>query len=729
MPSVSIWLTGVTLQSTTIQVYSNPQTNINHGNYVTSVSKNCLTINKPCTITVPDGTIKVRLLDFATYCYWDIPICGTNVCGDCKLGFSNFINPNVGKLSVTNLTGTCDASIDNYWVDWYGPNDSNLFRFSSGKGTLFPGYTNTFPLVGASSPPLPPGTYVGKIRSVELNGINFSSPSTAGSVDSNTLINCSLTQTITSLSCSNTTSPDGIYNHVFTYQGNNPSGGQPAPLETFFTLNNGQTNFAYSFDADVQPDVLTLTLVKSDGTQYILENIRQGTNGVPSTNFCPISFPKIYNSEGELKRVLTLSPLLNITSNDYIKINVQPNTAPLTNWTFKCTCPPVLTYEKNCYNQYQNQSYKIKLDSLFVNTTVGCQYDVKFKIQGCNILNTTGFDNSNYRNYVNSWTTNQSSFTNGLSDLIGFSLNKPYRYYVTSYSWGTNCIQSFQPYTVQKFNTPGTERIVYTFTNTSDATTLYNEVNSIKTTLMLTFDSDNTNINYYKYIGHIVPTSTALLNPCVQENYAITSPTLIHCSTTITLSPDGLILTITTPTITYNPSLLVTPPGYCLYSTIDYYTTQANSFATNTSYNLNSTYGIRNNTTFLSAVSTISDTTPTVPVDIGTTEGYIIAGTSTYSTSTYPATPPNVLVPSLNAKTANFNDFFIEDVDTANCWVRYRQNFFKFKVRVESITPIFRFTIWAKQVTNYGSTIDTNPWISIYDSSTPGTYNSTYITP
>lgn len=729
MPSVSLWLTGVTLISNTIQVYSNPITNTNHGNFVTSVSKNCLTINKPCNVTVPDGTTKVRLLDFATYCYWDISICSSNVCNDCKLGFSNYISPNVGKLSVTNLTGTCDASIDNFWVDWYGPNDPNLFRFSSGKGSVFPGYTNTFPLVGASSPPLPPGSYVGKIRSVELNGVNFSNPTTAGSVDSSSLVNCSLTQFITSLNCSNTTNPDTYYSHVFTYQGNNPSGGQPAPLETYFTLNNGQSYFAYSFDADAQPDVLTLTLVKSNGTQYILENIKQGTNNV-STNFCPSTFPKQYYSDSELKRVLTLSPLLNITSNDYIKINIQPNTAPLTNWTFKCTCPPVLSYEKNCYNQYQNQSYKIKLNTITPITDQGCQYTVKFKVQGCDYLNTTGFDGSNYQNYVIGWNTYQSSFTNGLSDFINFSLNKPYRIYSISYGYSNSCLQTFQSYTVQKFNTPGTERIVFTFTNSSDGTTLYNEVNSIKTSLMTTFINDNTNINYYKFIGYILPTSTAIINPCIQENYSVNTE-IFHCSSTITLSPDSLTLSITTPVITYNPSVLVTPPGYCIDSNLKYWSDVSNTFATGTTYNLTSTYGIRNYNTFVSAPATITDTSPTVPVNIGTTYGYITAGISTYSTSTYPATPPNVLVPLLNAKTSNFNDFYLEDIDSSNCWVRYRQNFFKFKVRVENLTP-FRFTIWAKQITNYGATIDddiSNPWISIYDSSTPGTYNSSYITP
>ena len=147
MPLVSIWLnTNTTLVSNTIMVYRNPVNNINHGSYITSVSKNCLTINKPCEINIPNGTTTVRLLDSVSYCYYDIAICDSNVCQPCNLGFSNALNNKVGYLSISNLTGTCDNDIANYVVDWYGPDNSNLLAFSSGKGPLFSTeYKSTFP--------------------------------------------------------------------------------------------------------------------------------------------------------------------------------------------------------------------------------------------------------------------------------------------------------------------------------------------------------------------------------------------------------------------------------------------------------------------------------------------------------------------------------------------------------------------------------------------------------
>ena len=719
---VSIVLTGASIVNTNVDIYSNPVSNINHGTFVQQVTKLCLTTNSPCTVSVPDGTVTVRLRDSGSYCYWDLPVCDSNICGNCSLTFSNVTNPNVGKLSVGNLVSSCDSTMDNYVVGWYGPNNSNLLSFKSGKGTLYSQeYTNAFPLIGNTSPPLPPGSYVGKILKIELNGTKFSYPSIAGSVYSPTLPNCSLTQTITSLSCSNTTSPDAYYNHVFTYVGNNPSGGAPDPLVTFFTLNNNQTNFAYSFDADDQFDTLTLTLIKADGTQYILENIRQGSTAGGFT-LCPTATIRLYGNNSVYRRVLTFSPSLNITSNDSIKIQVQPNTAPLTNWEFKCTCPPTLTYEKNCYNLYKDQSYRIQLSSLtpLDNT---CSYSLKLKVQGCNNLNTTGFDNSNYRNYIDGWTRQNASFTNGLSTDFVFTIAKSYRYYITDTELiqQTLCNATFSPYTVQKFNTLGNERLVYTFTNSANGTTLYNEINTIKTSLLTTWVDDNTNLNYYKYIKVAIPTSLALQNGCVQENYQI-SQYDVHCSTNLILSPNGLTLTITTPTITYSSAFVNLPPvGYCLYNNVETVVNTINSFATGTIFNLTSVVGIRNNTTFAGRSSSTFDNSPTIPKDLSEARGQIYGGDTRYATSTYPVITPGTLIPSLNTKTSNFNDFFVDDYSPTFCFSRYRQNLFRFNVIATNLTP-FQFKIYAKAIRDYGFDVDndtTNPWILIYDSSLP----------
>lgn len=731
MPTVQIWLTGGSIVSNTVQVYSNPTTPINHGTFITTVTKNCLTINKPCEITIPDGTIKVRLLDFASYCYWDIPICDTNVCTNCGLTFSNVTNPNIGKLSVGNLIGSCDNSIDNYWVDWYGPNDSNLFSFSSGKGTQFPGWTNQFPLIGSTSPPLLPGNYVGKIRYIELNGVNFSYPSTSGFVYSSTLPNCSITQTVTSLSCSNVTGNNPYYNHDISYIGNNPNGGVPAPLETYFTLNNNQTSFAYSFTAENLPDRLTLTLVRPNGSQYLLENIWQG-NGY-SINLCPTTVTKEFGTPSEMKRVLNLTPF-NITSSDVIKIQVQPNNAPLTNWNVKLTCPPALTYEKNCFNQYRNQSYKIKLSSIIVTSQpTDCNYTVVMKILGCNSTNTTGFDNSNYKNYVNGWSNDNASWSGGISDDKLFQINKAFRYYSTSSSYiGSSCRPLSQsPYTIQKYNTPGSERIVWTFTNTVDANLLFNEITTIKNNL--TYNPNNTNINYYKYISISWPDNTPAQSPCAQENYNSTYR-YVHCSTEITLSPNQLVLTVTTPIATYNSSVITQPPaGYCLSTNIESNLTSSNIFATGSTFTINSVYGIANSPTFKAMNTTTYDTTPTVPADSTTYSGYIRGGNNTYQTSSYPMLlPGNTLVTSLTAQTASFSDFIIVNNPNHLCYGYYIQTFYRFKLRWETITPTLRYTIWAKEVVNYGENIDNDtirPWISVYDSATPGTYNPTYITP
>jgi hypothetical protein len=249
---------------------------------------------------------------------------------------------------------------------------------------------------------------------------------------------------------------------------------------------------------------------------------------------------------------------------------------------------------------------------------------------------------------------------------------------------------------------------------------------------MVSYNPNNTNINFYKYIVFSWPTSTSAPNPCAQENYGNTY-NYIHVSTQITLSPNQLVLTITTPTITYNSSFITTPDGYCLSNNLGSSVTASNQFATGSTFTINYVYGIANNPSFKSINSVTYDTTVTVPSNSSTYTGYIRGGNNTYQTSTYPMLlPGNTLVPSLDAKTSSFSDFIIVNDPFYSCYSYYIQYFYKFRLRFESVTPTLRYTIWAKEIVNYGENIDNDtirPWISIYDSATPGTYNSTYITP
>ena len=330
MPTVQIWLTGVSIVSSTIQVYRNPITPTNHGTFITTVTKNCLTIDKPCEITIPDGTTKLRLLDFATYCYWDIPICDNNICANCSIGYANVINNQIGRLNVGNMTSTCDSTVDNYVVDWYGPNDPNLLRFTAGKGSLYSSeYTNEYPLIGATSPLLPPGSYVAKIRKVELNGVQYSRVPTPGHVSADDLINCSLTQNINGLTCSNGTTPltttNPYFTHVFSYTATSP-GAIPQGVETNFILNAGQQYLIYEFEGKVQPDTFEVKLMRNP--PITLESIKVGSSGT-SDIFTPTIIPKQRNWTW-FRKIISLSQF-NIQANEYVNLKVTPN--PVANVT------------------------------------------------------------------------------------------------------------------------------------------------------------------------------------------------------------------------------------------------------------------------------------------------------------------------------------------------------------------------------------------------------------
>ena len=230
--NVSIVLTGASIISNNVDVYSNPVTNINHGTFVTTVTKTCLTTNSPCNISVPDGTVTVRLLDKGSYCYWDLPTCSSNVCQDCGLGFSYVNNNQNGTVNIGNLTGSCDNSIDDYRIEWLGPNALSTTGFTSGKGTQY-SYSNTHPLTGSNAPLLLPGNYVSRITNVNLNNVKFSSINgLPGHVYSPTLSACSTTVTVVGLNCSNGNVPDDqYYKHQKLYITTNPLA-TPASLNT-----------------------------------------------------------------------------------------------------------------------------------------------------------------------------------------------------------------------------------------------------------------------------------------------------------------------------------------------------------------------------------------------------------------------------------------------------------------------------------------------------------------
>jgi hypothetical protein len=239
------------------------------------------------------------------------------------------------------------------------------------------------------------------------------------------------------------------------------------------------------------------------------------------------------------------------------------------------------------------------------------------------------------------------------------TFQKPRKNYsVNNMFVGGDCrIPSLQSsYTLQKFNTPGSQRFEYTFTNLSDAQLVYNTIDNVRANLMLTYNPINSNINYYKWINLSFPSAASSPFPCNQEAYGIWQR-YVHCTTTVTRN--NLVVTVTTPTITWNPSVLVNTVGYCTESYYLQNTADLSNSTVNESIGpINYLYNIINDPICVPTQGTVSLSNLVLPQDSNLREGFIQAGFATYLTSTYPASSPgNTLIPSLSAKTSTFNDF------------------------------------------------------------------------
>ena len=165
----------------------------------------------PYTLTgVPDGTTTLLLKNISNGCcvYMDVSE-NLDLCVICDLGFDDYSTSTVGLISVGDLTGSCDNSITDYVVNWYGPNSSTNIQFTSGKGSQFL-YDYPHPLTGTSSVLVPPGNYTPEIESVILNGTTLQE-------NFGVLSDCFVPIDVDGLNCSNGSSTNPYYEHEIIF--------------------------------------------------------------------------------------------------------------------------------------------------------------------------------------------------------------------------------------------------------------------------------------------------------------------------------------------------------------------------------------------------------------------------------------------------------------------------------------------------------------------------------
>jgi hypothetical protein len=733
--SASACLTGLgtTTLGPTLSIYTNPVSNINPGTLLGTVATSLITGNAcPYTFIVPDGTTTVRLFDPVTFCYADIPVSDNNVCSTCNLTFTSIGNNLLSTINVGSLAGTCTPAITDYRISWYGPNSPTTLAFTSGAGTIWPQRDATQPITPTSTdaPFLEPGTYISKITEVKLNNVRFSYIGGNNNVLSPSLLNCSYTVSVSPYTCLNGVNPkiDGYYSHQKTYitDGSSP----PKSGNAVISLGAGTQSLIWAFSGVSIYDTLKLTF---NGSSYsnpiVLEDFRLG--GDVSSDTRPTTFPKRYGSTSEFRKITMLTGLV-VNNNDTILIDVTPNSNPAyaTSWNLKFGCNPTLTSSKTCLDDYKNKPYKIQKSSIIPGTPNICgQLSISFNISGCSISDNSPFINSDLVKLTSSLSNEINNF-NDVSKLRNFSASfGPQLISINqdNSSRPSTCTSSGANTGTITISKSNVNEFTIFCSNQSDILSFESSFNvsrnaSINNPNIPAYTpNDSTNVNYYRFF--LIEFYTNLSNYSCGDG-AVSTNYWLHCSSTYTLNTTvgGYLMTIQTPLISTNY-----PCTQCIAGCSNMYNfiTGPNgaNVLRNSTFNYSNTSGLRRTNPFWFSVAHKGSITPAVTQAEFTGS---LGLDPKYSTNTYASTSDgqNTLIPSLSATSWDWQNHFAE-INAAGVNPSYKQDVFKYKIVVETFTPL-RYKIYAQPISNFLASGTYDP-IAIYDSLTPSAFNSTYI--
>jgi hypothetical protein len=723
--------TGSQTLGPTLQIYRNPVTQTNPGTLIQTVPTSSITgANCPYTITAPDGTTTIRIQDPVTLCYVDLPVNNTNVCVNCSLSLNSVSNNLIGQINVGSLIGTCDNSIGDYTMSWYGPNSTTTEAFTSGQGTAFNGlYQYTHPLTSSNTPLLNPGSYVGKITRVDLNGLKFTSTGDAGTVLSPTLTDCVTNVNVATYTCSNGAPVDTYYKHLRTFSYNGSQ--DPQVLITTLQLDIPTQYVIFSFQGYGVSDTIKFTLFGSayPGNPIQLEECTVGTT---ANNFTPTSWPKGINTTNSFKKILNLTGL-NVNVGDTIQIKITPNPSTKeTNWRLAFGCSTQPTGNKNCLDSYRNTPYKIKTSTLLPSyNTTSCpnEFNLNFSVVGCTqATNNSQWFNSNLFNLVNTeveWNYNiGSSGNDGLIPLTA-TFNNSYvkisRYglYPTETS---SCMTSVGvDYRVEKV-VGSTPSLTFYFRNATDVNNILPKLQANFNYLVNfnsfgiqpgTYSTDNTNINYYRMMRIRVKSNNICGDGATYEytEYPLNSTIQSGALPTPYLTVYTHFIKITPPSMAYNP--LICPSNYCtcdeaedLVSNVNYYREYQPFIFTLNRYETSpidyANYCVKENKSSKTSVNLDGQYVFKFP----------------YGDRTYPSQGGpnynNSLLPSLPNGSTTW--------DWENHWAvssdRFGQRVFYYQARAKTpITNPLGYEIWAYAISNFAIT---GSLFKIYDTATGG---------
>jgi len=680
----------------------------------------------PFIIVVPTGTTSLGFKDTISHYCLNIPIQDNNICSNCNLGLSNYSASTITSLSCGVLTGSCQ-NINDYVINWYGPNDTTTLEFTSGAGSFLTTGMIPHPFTGINSRPLSEGVYTPVISKIKLSGITFSNTGGTGSVLFSG--SCLPSTTILPLSCSNQTNYSNnsndypSYKHYVNYEFLN--GNVAVPVKLTYKVSASTKFWAWRFEGATNPDRITIKFSGSSyGTNIIgLEDFVIGINGNVN-NFSATTFPKSATTEYDFNKLTCLTGLT-VNNNDNILITITPASYE-TKWKLWATC---LT-DYNCYDCVTGNNYKI-IGSTITGITGNCSTKVNFSMSGaCNSY--SSYTNSDYyKYYQNNRFSFQSVGYHMDNGIIGSAGSNPITYssddfiinqnkctsgafFITTSSMCSGDTNDVK-YEKTFVGGPGSKGIFSITGSSKVISTYYNSWIYAKTNW--SGSSSTTDIGYYRYFNCTIPYS-ATSNNCLENARSL--DLVIHPTSTVStgLTSDGnYYFKVTAETISNNFSALTLCDIDCRSKIDNDIIFPNNKFSTGTTisdgnYTKEFKYsaGTLNYGVFYIRPFYRGFKVEFNNKTISAQTIYSVSDTSRWTTDTIPYSGvSNTLIPSLSGTVCNYNLSGITGSEFNSFYNR------KFLYYYYIITPtLSSFEIWSAPIVGYSANTNFNNAILAY---------------
>lgn len=726
--STCLRYTGLPPLGATINIYSDSDS---YATIIATVPTSDITGgNCPYNLLLPDGTTTIKLVDPTSGCHSNVSILDNNLCLTCDLNFDFYSGATVGRIVVGGVTGSCQPSISSYIVNWYGPGPgSTNVAFKSGKGSAFTGYQFTHPLTGSSAIFAEEGVYTPVIDKILIDNIPFSQTGGTGYVRADLECFDAIPVTIEGFTCDNggTTSDLPQYEHRVLFAGAS-SGAVSPPLSATFNLSANTNYFAWKFQGNTVPDKLKLTLIGSAYSDpIILEYWEIGSIGVDS--FSSTNLPYSANTTGYVNKVTVLTGLT-INLGDKIIMEVTPNSVnPQTNWDMYFTCLETFNCE---YPPLAKTPYLIS-GSTILATDNGCdRTTIGYKVTG---TTTTELENTDFYEYMmgsyNSGTYpyqiySADGFINQTSGSLHWGQTECNTNWTPTYYPPTCSVANSNTITYKKYVSGGTGMLDFTFSSLSDLQHYYN---NYKVALSYSgTPTDNTNIQYYRYMMVSVPSNTGTTN-C--GDGTTTRSFVAHFSSIVTTggTAGSYFMRMTMPTIANNMSFTSCEYG-CSGATIGI-VNSVNQASTGTSYNYTGT--TNTGAKYVTPFNVLAVSGPNIipPVTASTQIGYLrVYNTMLFTIPVSGTSSPYTLLPGLSGNSCSNmvdNFFNIAPNSLTSTWYSYAYYYY-----VELTNPLVptAFRMYASPISANGepnTLVGSKILIYVYDGSTVVFFDPAYI--